>query len=453
VVAPRGPFGNDRPDAPGTPRRATARDTAEILGAVLFPTVGLGMIKRRPRAMRLAQRADVHRAAIERLRRLRERHAAAPVLLPVPGQSIVLPLSSADVARLLNETPATFSPASSESGTRLSRFQPHGLVTSEQPEQTVRREFTQAVLESGRDTHHLADRVTAVAQEEAERLLASGDQLDWNAYNIAWWRMVRRVALGDQAEDDTALTGMLDRLRLDANWMYIHPRRRRLRRRFRFALAKYLDRAEPSSLAEVVARAAGAGHRAAAINPTSQVAHWLFAFGAAGLVTFRTLALLASHSEQAARVRDELAGHETAPGRYLRACLVDTVRLWPTTPIVLRESNQDTQWGSGILPAGSHFLIFTPFFHRDRDTVPDADRFAPEQWLDKSTDAEHGLVPFSAGPASCPGRNLTLLVSGAILAALLSSREYRLVPPDALRRDRPLPATLDHLGLSFLVRT
>src|ERR1700754_3486815 len=200
VVAPRGPFGNERAEVPGTPRRATARDTAEILGAVLFPLAAVGVIKRRPRAMRLAQRADVYRAAIRRLRRLRARHAPAPVLLRVPGRSIVLPLFSADVARLLTETPATFTPASGENGARLSRLQPHGLLTSEQPEYTVRREFTEAVLESDRETHQLADRVTAVAQDEAGRMLANaGGQLDWNAYNVAWWRTVRRVVLGDHA--------------------------------------------------------------------------------------------------------------------------------------------------------------------------------------------------------------------------------------------------------------
>ena len=58
------------------------------------------------------------------------------------------------------------------------------------------------------------------------------------------------------------------------------------------------------------------------------------------------------------------------------------------------------------------------------------------------------LVPFSAGPARCPGRDLVLLVTSAVLARLLE-RDLHLVRGPRLDPDRPLPGTLDHTGLRF----
>lgn len=61
-------------------------------------------------------------------------------------------------------------------------------------------------------------------------------------------------------------------------------------------------------------------------------------------------------------------------------------------------------------------MIFTPFFHRDTETLPHADRFAPEHWRDGAGHTPAALVPFSAGPARCPGRDLVLQITGNLLA-------------------------------------
>jgi hypothetical protein len=38
-------------------------------------------------------------------------------------------------------------------------------------------------------------------------------------------------------------------------------------------------------------------------------------------------------------------------------------------------------WPAGTLPAGSNVVVFAPYFHRDDQRLPFADRFAPELWL------------------------------------------------------------------------
>lgn len=123
--------------------------------------------------------------------------------------------------------------------------------------------------------------------------------------------------------------------------------------------------------------------------------------------------------------------------------------------MILRDSIRDTAWGPdgerfGI-PAGTGFAILTPGFHRDGDTVPFADEFVPEVWLDGRAEMHPELVPFSAGPAVCPGRNLVLLVTSTLLVRLLAAADFRVVSEPVPVPDRPLPYTFDNFGVQFEV--
>ena len=61
------------------------------------------------------------------------------------------------------------------------------------------------------------------------------------------------------------------------------------------------------------------------------------------------------------------------------------------------------------------------------------------------------LVPFSGGPAFCPGKNLVLLLGSTMLVRLMDGREVRPRPPAPLHPDRPLPGTLNPFALRFQV--
>ncbi|WP_037306266.1 cytochrome P450 [Amycolatopsis orientalis] len=426
------------------PATASVQDTLRVAAQVVLPTLAGGVIKRRPLGLAAAQKLQLDRPAVRLLGRLRSRYGPGPLRLRVPGRSIDLALSGEDVAEVLAAAPVPFSPSTKEKRAALGHFQPHGVLISDAADRPPRRRFNEEVLEPGRPLHDLAEPFAVVIAKEAESLWDNGT-LDWDTFNIAWWRIVRQVVLGESAADDDVLTDMLARLRKDANWAYAHPRRESLYARFRTRLLEHLERVEPGSLAEVIASAEA--ERKPEIV-ADQVAHWLFAFDAAGIVTFRTLALLATHP--AARERADEEVRDADPGgpnqfAYLRACALESVRLWPTTPALLRESTADTAWG----PPGTTVLIFTPFFHRDPESMPYADRFEPEIWLDGSAAGNPALVPFSAGPAICPGRDLVLFCASTMLAHLIRDRRFTLVSGAILGPERPLPATLDNFHLKF----
>jgi cytochrome P450 len=438
--------------------KATLAESLGVFMDVVGPTMAKGLIIRRPRVVGMAERLDLERRAVRRLQKLRDRYRTGPVMLRLPVRDQAVVLSPDHVRHVLAHSPEPFATASSEKRAALAHFEPKGALISHGVARAERRRYNEEVLQSGRPMHALADRFTAVAREEGEALLervrGPRGELDWETFAETWFRVVRRVVLGDGARDDRELRRLIDQLRHDANWAFLKPRRHRRRKRFFHRLNAHLRRAEPGSLADVMATVPHSETTAR----DHQVPQWLFAFDPAGMATFRALALLAAHPDEAARVRDEAAILDEATAAPLplgRAAVLESLRLWPTTPLVLRQTTTSTSWEAGVMPEGTGVLIYAPFFHRDDQTVPFADRFAPEVWLEAGEEQQGmppggwAFIPFSDGPAVCPGRNLVLLITSHMLATLVrGGHPVRLTEPDRLDPDR-LPATLDNYTLRF----
>jgi len=426
--------------------RARFTETLGFFSSVVLPLLGKGVILRRPAMVGLAQRLGLDGRALRTVQRLRDQHGEGPLLLPVPFHPYALILVPEHATRVLAESPEPFATASDEKHSALSHFEPHGVLISGSRERAIRRPYNEAVLDTPCPAHRLAERFLSILEEEAARLVSAADErgeLDWSRFAIGWWRMARRVVFGDGARDDHALTDALAKLRADANWAFLHPKRRRLQERFFTQLEEHLRRAEPDSLSAIMA----ATPAAPGVEPALQVPQWLFALDAPARATFRTLALLGTHPVIRARAEAEIAsGSREMP--FLRACVLDTLRLWPTTPVVLRQATADVEWENGILPRGAGVIIYTPFFHRDETRLPQAHRFAPETWLG-SRPEDRALIPFSDGPARCPGRNLSLLLSSAMLAALMRRRRFTPTDAKGIGPEDVLPATLSAYELRF----
>jgi cytochrome P450 len=386
---------------------ASRLDTGRAFAQVILPTLAKGAIQRRPAVMAWAGKVRADAVAVAAMKRFRERYGPEPLRLRVTGRSIALLLDPLDVARLLAESPEPFTLATTEKKAALKHFQPHGVLISTGAERERRRAVNEDVLRPDKVD------VRAIVADEADLLLRhvrGTGRLTWDCFAQAWWRAARRIVLGSFAREDVELTDMLQTLRGNANWAYLHPRREALRQRFEARLREHLARGEPGSLASL----------GSVDELLGQVPHWLFAFDAAGIATMRALAI----------------DGEGEAGVW------ESVRLWPTTPVILRESTEPTRWHGTWLPERTTFIVFVPYFHRDPDRLSYADAYAPENWPAPS---DPGLVPFSGGPGICPGRDLVLVAGGAMLDAV---RGHLAVP--TLRA--PLPATLNHFELTFVTR-
>ncbi|MEZ0339123.1 cytochrome P450 [Mycobacterium sp. pV006] len=435
--------------------RLTGVEAALTLADLGLPSVAAGVLARRRPMMGLLDRLEADARGVRRLHILRDRYGRGPVDLAIPGRHIVVPLDPADVGGVLAQTPDPFHPASWEKRHALDQFEPHGVLSTRGEIRQERREFNDAVLDSDAELHRLAAPLHAAVARHAtvftDAVLA-GEGFDSAQFTVAWWRVVRRVVLGAAAEDDDSITDDLWRLRKAGNWSFAslpHPRRRD---RFFAKLHRYAETPDPDSLLGVLAATPASD----AVDPVGQVPQWLFAFDAAGMTSLRTLALLSTHPD--ALVRCEVDDPDSVAVRpFLRACVLESVRLWPTTPAILRELTTTTTWHEGT-PAEvttsppASVLIPVPAFHRDPDLLPFADAFVPDIWLDGTAQRYPQLVPFSAGPGQCPGRHLVLFTTSTFLAGLLARTHLTLESGQPLAPARPMPATLNQFGLSFSAR-
>lgn len=433
---------------------ASVADTARVAARVLGPLVARGLIVRRPPIVDVAERLDLDRSAVEELQRLRDRYGPGPVRLKVPGKEISIVLDPDDVHRILEGSPEPFAADTQEKKAALAHFQPEGVLPSAPEERPERRRFNEAVLDTPSPIHQLGSSLVATVREEAAELVAVAERdgrLTWDTFIEGWWRTVRRVIFGSGAREDHELTDLAGSLRSRANWAYFAPEDEEARDRFLGRIREHLARAEPGSLAELAARiSTGPG-----TDPAHQVPQWIFAYDPGGIATIRALALLAAHPDQMGLARAELAGLDLDQPQELprlRAAVLDGLRLWPTTPGVLRQTTEPTEWRGGTLEADTSLVIFAPFFHRDDTRLAYADRFAPELWLGEPSLDRWPLIPFSDGPVVCPGQNLVLLTTSTMLGALLEHLDVELDPVDRLRGDRPMPSILSPFDLAFTTR-
>ncbi|GAA1089249.1 cytochrome P450 [Pseudonocardia alni] len=429
-----------------------ARDTARLLAVALAPMIAQGVIARRPRVVAAAGRLATDDRSVRLLQDLRDRYGDGPIRVPLPGRPAALVLAAEGVRRVLTEGPTPFAPDTWEKRGALAHFQPHGVLVSHGAARAARRRFTETVLDTGSPLHADAARMAAVAREETVGLrdeAARSGALNWDSFVIAWWRIVRRIVLGDGAREDHALTDTLTRLRRRGNWSVLARRDEDLRDRFASGVRTHLARAEPGSLAARVVQARAPGDGTVAED---QIGHWLFAWDPGAAVALRALALLATHPDVRRRARAETAATPVDRPRelsVLRAVTLESARLWPTTPLLLRESTADTVWPGGELAAGTSLLVPTWFLHRDDRSRTDADRLHVEQWLDGSAADDWTLTPFSGGHGVCPGRELVLFVASTVLATLLEGHHSTLLLPEWFDAEQPLPRGLNPYALRF----
>jgi cytochrome P450 len=431
---------------------ASLVENVRFNATVVVPNALQGLFYKRRGPVAKATRLNVDKHAVGLLRQMKRSHGPGPVWVRLVNKPALLVLSREDIERVLGESPNPF--ASDPEGKRkgMGHFQPDALTLSRGDAWVNRRRFQEAVLDTGAPMHRFAQRFVDVVREEADAMLAeAGGELDYDHWYRAFRRVVRRIIFGDSARDDEALSELLAEMMEAANKMPGQPSEKL--GEFSARVHEYVAKAEPGSLVGLLAEAPSDDKT----NPKGQVTHWFFALqDTVAANSLRALALIASHPRQAARVEEELAGADvtTAEGvaslNYLQACLEEAMRLYPTTPMLSRETIGETRWNGEVVPAGTQIVIVNVFHHRDPDAHDYADRFAPEEWTEGKAASDWSFNHFSHGPQGCPGAGMALFVGVAMLAAVLTQRDVSLLEPE-IDPDKPLPHMLDYFALRFVL--
>ncbi|MEQ8858828.1 MAG: cytochrome P450 [Pseudomonadales bacterium] len=196
-----------------------------------------------------------------------------------------------------------------------------------------------------------------------------------------------------------------------------------------------------------------------------------------GLLSF-TLHFLLKHPEVLARAYEEVdrvVGRDVAaPDQrqlarldYLRAILLESLRLWPTAPAFsLYPYADETIGGRYPLPANTFVTVLTLMLHRDPAVWgDDPESFDPERFSREAeaTRPDWAYKPFGNGQRACIGRQFAMQEAILVLAMILQRFElvdqsdYQLVVKETLSikpdgftlrvRPRPGSQALASLGV------
>jgi cytochrome P450 len=424
---------------------ASLGESLRFVRVGLLPTLARGLFAPRPKAMRWLTKIDSDRRAVEFMSKLREKHGGQGVRV-LGGRMVVLWGTEA-IREVLDKSADLYASDAGAKGKGMSHFQPDALTLSRGEAWRDRRAFNESVLATSERVHPFGERFVAVVSDEVDRLRI-GDTLQWSDWEKLFDRVTLRIVFGDRSRCDQELTELLEKLMAEANRIGglketgdYHE--------FYGQLERHLVDPEPGSL---VARFAESPHTDRT-RVVQQIPHWIFATrDTLGANAYRALAAIVADPAVERRVRDELAGADLSDPaavdglRYLEGCLSEAMRLWPTTPLLARETTREVTLAGETLDEGTQVMILNVFNHRDPERVENADRLDAERWADGKRDYRFNHL--SNGSQDCPGGPIVLLLGKAVLARVLDEYTLTLEEPK-LEPGEPLPYMLDFFCARF----
>lgn len=91
--------------------------------------------------------------------------------------------------------------------------------------------------------------------------------------------------------------------------------------------------------------------------------------------------------------------------KYLNCVIKETLRLYPSVPLIGRLLGEQTMINGIKLPVGAHVHILISALHRDPNHFPNPERFDPERFTLENSQNRHAFayIPFSASQRNCIG--------------------------------------------------
>lgn len=438
---------SDEPDRGGLPS-ASLPEGIQVLVLGVVPALVRGLFSPRRAAMKLLTALDADSRAVSALSAIRQKYDGEGVRL-LGGRMAVL-WGAGAIREVLDGSADAYASDSGAKAKGMSHFQPEALTLSRGEEWRDRRDFNEAVLSSDEAVHPFAPRFLAVVADEIQRLQL-GQVLEWSSWERLFDHLTLRVIFGDRARDEQRLTELLEKLMGEANRLVGLGASDEFYE-FYGELERQLQDPAPESL---IARFAEAPH-GDTTRVVHQIPHWMFAMrDTLGANCYRALAAIVADSGVERRVLEELEGKDlfdpdAVDGlSYLGGCLHEAMRLWPTTPLLARETTREVTLAGERLDAGTQVMMLNVFNHRDSEHVEDADRLKPERWT--SSEPDYRFNHLSNGSQDCPGGPLVLLLGKAVIAGILDAHSLKLEQP-TIDAGKPLPHMLDFFEERFSVK-
>lgn len=162
--------------------------------------------------------------------------------------------------------------------------------------------------------------------------------------------------------------------------------------------------------------------------------------------------LLATHPDVQTRLREEVQANmpdslpevdianvlESLP--LLNAVCNETIRLYPTVPLTIRDAIRDTSILGQFVPRGTSVHLVPWATNRNPQFWgEDAAEFRPERWIDPETgkpnktggsSSNYNILTFLHGPRSCIGKDFAIAEMRCLVAAFVAAFEMELADPN-----------------------
>ncbi|XP_046382677.1 cytochrome P450 4C1-like isoform X2 [Ischnura elegans] len=139
--------------------------------------------------------------------------------------------------------------------------------------------------------------------------------------------------------------------------------------------------------------------------------------------------------------------------RLLDRCVRESLRLYPSVPMIARKLREDVQLGEYLVPAETELVIHMFHMHRDKELFPEPEKFNPDNFLPEACEKRpaFAFVPFSAGSRNCIGQKFAMQEAKTVVASIVQNfkiksaeqpKDLILLPELILRSEKGIKVTL-----------
>jgi cytochrome P450 len=152
-----------------------------------------------------------------------------------------------------------------------------------------------------------------------------------------------------------------------------------------------------------------------------------------------TLYLISQSPEWEARMLEEIeqvVGRDRVTAAHVerlgtvQQVLNESLRLFPTAPVIVRDIIEDIAFDGVSIPAGTIGIIPIYAIHRHRSYWEDPDRFDPNRFSpeNRSKITRFQFMPFGAGPRICIGAAFAMIEATIMLATFVRAARFEVSP-------------------------